>query len=375
MKIGDIRFDCRFYTGYKPCGKSLECTRCKYYEPRGVRILIIKLAAMGDALRTTSLLRGLKKKYPASFITWVTDSPSIPLLSHNSYIDRLLEFSFDDVISLLAEEFDILINLEKEQRALGLAQLVYARDKRGFALNEFGTLGIYNPESEYALVLGLDDELKFRLNQKTYQEIIFEMACLPYKGEEYVLEVPGAAQDFGKQFFERSRLNSCTQVVGIHSGCGTVFRTKRWTVDGWAERIRLLVRDSSIGVVLMGGNAERELNRSILEKLGDKQDRVVDAGVDNSIEQVMGIMSRCDLIVGLDSLAMHIAIGLRKKLVALIGPTSHTEIDIYGRGEKILGECEDAPCYRNECNRSPRCMEKISPQRVADAVREHLAYR
>ncbi|MCX7766040.1 MAG: hypothetical protein N2246_04970, partial [Candidatus Sumerlaeia bacterium] len=51
-----IKFDCKYYLGYKPCGKSLMCEGCQYYAPMGKRILIIKLGAMGDVLRTTPLL-------------------------------------------------------------------------------------------------------------------------------------------------------------------------------------------------------------------------------------------------------------------------------------------------------------------------------
>lgn len=45
----------------------------------GKRILIVKLAAIGDVLRTTPLLSGLKRAYPQSHITWVVDKEALPL--------------------------------------------------------------------------------------------------------------------------------------------------------------------------------------------------------------------------------------------------------------------------------------------------------
>ena len=59
-------------------------------------------------------------------------------------------------------------------RGPGLAALatqVTAPQKRGFGLNEFGNLTIFNPAAEYAYRLGVDDQLKFFRNQKTYQDI------------------------------------------------------------------------------------------------------------------------------------------------------------------------------------------------------------
>ena len=60
-------------------------------------------------------------------------------------------------------------------------------------MNEHGNLMIFNPAADYAYRLGVDDELKFRHNQKTYQEIIHEAAEIPYGRDEYVFVLPEEA--------------------------------------------------------------------------------------------------------------------------------------------------------------------------------------
>lgn len=327
---------------------------------------------MGDVLRSTPLLFPLKEKYPQSYITWLTDPASSPLLINNKYIDRMMTFSLEDVLSLLAEKFDMLINLEKEQRAIALAHLIEAPQKIGFALNEFGTLGVYNKESEYALLLGLSDELKFKQNQKTYQQIIFEMCGFNYKGEEYILELTEAARERERAFRQQHNLDRYRYVVGVHTGSGSVFPTKQWTVEGWRELLAEASRFPDTAVVLIGGPAEKELNRHVLEASGREPQNLMDAGCDNSVEEFLGIVNCCDLVVGLDSLAMHVALGLKKKVVALFGPTCHQEIDFYNRGKFIIGQCDIRPCYRNVCTITPRCMEKISGAEVARVTKELL---
>ena len=83
IKYSDIRFDCSFYNGYKPCTNGTKCFACYQYMSIGVpaeasrpclrfhecaptkeRILIIKTGAMGDVLRTTALLPALKIAFP-----------------------------------------------------------------------------------------------------------------------------------------------------------------------------------------------------------------------------------------------------------------------------------------------------------------------
>src|SRR5690606_13838928 len=90
--------------------------------------------------------------------------------------------------------FDVLINLEKEQQPLLLAGAIAAAHRLGYAPTRWGTPTIFNRESEYALVLGINDELKFRLNSKSYPAIIAEMVDVPYERDEYVLGLTDASR-------------------------------------------------------------------------------------------------------------------------------------------------------------------------------------
>ena len=61
-----LKSDCIFFPGNKPCKPHKEtgvtCENCNLYKPVGQKILIIKLDALGDVLRTTSILHALKEK-------------------------------------------------------------------------------------------------------------------------------------------------------------------------------------------------------------------------------------------------------------------------------------------------------------------------
>ena len=82
----------------------------------------------------------------------------------------------------------------------------------------------------------------------------------------------------------------------------------------------------------------------------------------------MGLVGLCDGLVSLDSLAMHVGVGFKKKIVALFGPTAHMEVDLFGRGEKIVSDFECAPCYKNSCDLKPCCMDAIKPEQVPESV-------
>jgi len=376
-----VQSDCRYYTGYKPCGKREDCTACPHYSPWSSQILIIKLAAVGDVVRTTAILPGLRKHHPDSCITWLTDPAAIPLLKTNPMIDRLYPFTVDGLAAVQAANYSLLLNFEKEPRALGFARNVTTYTRKGFAASRSGTPIAADADSEYALQLGLSDELKFRTNTLTYPQIIYEMAGLPYEGQEYVLELGEESLAFARKFARRigvaaesgagSSGVACqpAKVIGINTGCGTVFPTKRWTVEGFVELIEDLATIPGTRLLLLGGPLEREFNRAILARVGD---RAIDSGCDNSIEDFLGIIECCDLVVSSDSLAMHLAIGRKKQLVAFFGPTCHQEVDLFGRGEEIVTDFDCAPCYRTGCERHPSCMESLRGATVAAAVRRCL---
>jgi heptosyltransferase-2 len=329
------------------------------------RILIVKLAAIGDVLRTTPLLAGLKRAYPRSHITWVVDPGALPLLKHNPLIDRLLPFDFAALLPLECETFDLILGLEKETRGAALVSKIKATEKRGFGLGENGNIFPLNPASEYAFHLGLSDELKFYRNEKTYPELIFEIAEIEYRGDEYVLELGAEDLAFAARFAAKARLRKDGTVIGLNTGAGDVFANKAWTVEGYAELIRSLKKRPKTRLILLGGPREKERNRRILRRVGSA---VSDGGCDNPLGRFAALVGLCDLVVTGDTTALHLAIGLRKRVVALFGPTCAQEIELYGRGERIVSPVSCAPCYRRSCSRSPNCMEAVSAKEVLAAV-------
>ena len=114
------------------------------------KILIIKLGSAGDVLRTTSILSGLKEKYPDSAITWLVNEDGSELLKGNPNIDKIIPYSCDSAKALLSEHFDIILSLDKAEGGIKLASLVKAKEKYGFGLDEKGQLQPLNKKSEYS---------------------------------------------------------------------------------------------------------------------------------------------------------------------------------------------------------------------------------
>ncbi|MBI5969330.1 MAG: glycosyltransferase family 9 protein [Deltaproteobacteria bacterium] len=363
------RLDCRHFLGDRPCKFKQICEGCGEYDPMGQRILIVKLAAIGDVLRTTPLLSGLKRAYPQSHITWVADKEAFPLLKNNPYIDRLLAFDFSSLLALELETFDLVIGLEKEPRGAALTSKVNAREKKGFGLGLEGNVFPLSRASEYAFFLGLSDELKFYQNKKTYPELIFDVAELDYKKDEYLLFLSPEDLAFAEAFARQVGLRKGETTIGLNTGAGDVFANKAWTVEGYLKLIERLAKKPRTRILLLGGPNERKRNSHIMRKA---KGTAIDTGCDNTLGQFAALVNLCDAVVTGDTTALHLAIGLKKKVVALFGPTCAQEIELYGRGEKITTPLSCGPCYRRSCSISPSCMEAISVEEVTRKIQALL---
>ena len=362
-----VRLDCRNFKGDQPCAYNTTCLACLNYQSQGKKILIIKLAAVGDVLRTTPILSGLKRKYPQSFISWITQREAADLLKNNNYIDRLLVYDLPDIQRLKIEAFDILICLDKETEAVVLANQVKARQKFGFGLDSrTGNVIPFNKESRYAWELGISDELKFRKNKKSYPQIIFQMASLNYKQDEYILNIPESDKKYAQSLLDRIGLSRNKPIIGLNTGAGTRFTNKAWTEAGFIELIRLIRSNIDSQVLLLGGPKEHQRNARIISQVGQF---VHDAGCFHSLGQFAAIIDFCPLLVSGDTTAMHIAIALKKLVVALFGPTCDQEIELYNRGIKLISPIDCRPCYKRRCEKETSCMDLIKPADVFAAIK------
>ena len=74
------------------------------------------------------------------------------------------------------------------------------------------------------------------------------------------------------------------------------------------------------------------------------------------------------MATGLDSLGMHLAIALEKRIIALFGPTANKEVHLYNLGEVIIADRPCAPCLSTYCEMDTVCLDKISVDDVLNKV-------
>ena len=98
-----------------------------------------------------------------------------------------------------------------------------------------------------------------------------------------------------------------------------------------------------------------------------------DAGNDNSYARFAAFVELCSVLVTGDTFALHVACARDVPVVALFGPTSSAEVELYGTGDKIVPPgLECLCCYLPVCDVKPHCQALIEPDRVVAAVQRWL---
>ena len=366
--------DCPRFTGYKPCYPGVNCAVDGCYEKRkkNIHILIVNLDAMGNVLVTTSILPAVKRKYPHSVITWITLSNASRLLDNNHSIDTVFVWEPDSLVILGSMRFDIVMNVDKSQRSCALTMGIHAKQKLGYGLNDRGQIIPLNREAEYNYLLGLDDHLKFRLNTRTVSDILHQTMKLDYRRDEYVLNLSEEEKQFCVRYATEKGLAKARLVVGLNTGCSLLYPNKKMTVDQHIALIDRLSEDlPDVRLVLLGGPEDTERNVEIARRVGEK---VLSTPTTEGLRRGICYENLCDVVVTGDSFGMHSAIGLKKYVIAWFGLSCWTEIDLYGRGEKLFPETlECAPCWKRQCPYNLECIQLIDLERIVDMTKRYAA--
>lgn len=266
--------------------------------------------SLGDVLRSTVILHAKKLQ---GDVTWLTDLSAYPLLKGNPKIHRILFWDLNSAMQLLLERFDIVVNLEKTPGLSALATMIHAWQKYGFRFGESGTDAFYETINPFKIYT---DHSKKKDAGRCWQDVLFEMVGEKWNGEEYV-STPAMQEP-----------SDYIPKIGFNHKIGGKWPNKGWSMENW-QRLSSLVGDSGTW------------------QYGD------------TLDDYIKWARFCRVIVTNDSLGLHLAIAMGKKIVALFGPTNPDEVFLYGLGEKIVAKNGD--------------MSEIKPEVVFRAVQNLLA--
>ena len=356
-----------------------------------MKILILALSGIGDALMFTPALRLLKQELPQSEIDVMvmfggakdklTNTPSINKEIHFNFLQEGDIKSLSFVLSLRGK-YDVTINVYPSNRKeynlisflIGARKRVAVRYLRMNAVN-LGWLNNLTVEES-------DLTHNVQTNIRMVEKLIGKETNVKSM-DEFKLQIFFSDDDlaFAQNYLNEKNISVNDFVIGFHPGCATLKNhiKRRWEPEKFSLLATKLVEKYSAKILIFGGPEELELKKEVRNNIASKNVVVVET---ETLLQSSAVMKRCNLFITNDSALMHIASALQLPVVAIIGPTNINYIHPWNTKYKIASlDLECSPCFFYSpkpltCKRDDlkfKCIKELSVENVYDKVTEMIS--
>ncbi len=347
------------------------------------RILVIKLADIGDLLTATPALRALRATFPHARISLLTTPQCRGLVQRAGLADEEYLFA--------KQRFDSPAGMAHPDAAAELARLTrWLRQGRFDAALLLHHLTTSFGAAKYRALLaatgaplraGLDNGRGDFLTHRVADDGFGVRHEVGYCAE--VAALLGAPRDTGPLVFQLTDDDHTAAAgllaplgeapaVAVHPGSGGFSPARRWPVERFAA-VAAEVAAAGARVVVVGGPEERALGQTVAAAAGP---RALDLTGRTSLSVLGAVVQRCRAFVGNDSGVTHIAAAVGTPLVAVFGPSNHRAWGPWTGGRSaalvLRADLPCSPCvYRGNGLGTPEgcprrtCLELVTPDVVA----------
>ena len=348
------------------------------------RILIIRLSAIGDVVRTLPAANALRGKFPTAHIAWIVEEKARDLLTHQPEIDEIIVFQrnrwkkgilnpltflgtigevYRSVKKLRGKHYDIAFDFHGILKSGLISYLSGAKERVGFGRG-------YCKEWNHLFNNRKVSPRSNRISRFERNFALLGSLDLDGGGSDVDLHVSQEDMDFADQFFQSRCPVTSGHLVAIHPGTSPKTSYKRWASSKYSELADKLIEELKATVLFTWGPGEKAMVDKVRTQM--RRDSLI-APETHSLKQLAEIFRRCSLYIGSDTGPMHIASLVKTPVVGIFGPTDPIVNAPYGATPHIIVR-KDLPCSpcRNRGCKDVECMKTISSQDVFNAAKTLL---
>lgn len=336
------------------------------------RIAIVMMSAVGDAVHVLPVVCALKRRFPASHITWVLQPGPASLVRGHEAVDDIVLFergrglsAFLDVRrQLTARRFDLVLNLQVYLKAGLVTSFTNAPVKLGFdraRARDFNWLFTTHRIPAQPIQHVQDQYFEF-----------LDALGVPHEPVEWRLG-PWSSERESQRTFLAGFDRPIVPIV-----VATSKPEKDWLPERWAAVCDALVGDFGLAPVLVGGRTAREEHaaRIILGTAHTPPHSALGSG----LRGLVGIIDGAALVLSPDTGPLHMSVAVGRPVVSLIGYSNPRRVGPYRRFRDLVIDAYGEPGedYRATMESRPGRMARITVRDVLDKVeywRAHYASR
>jgi heptosyltransferase-2 len=366
--------------------------------PPHARILVVKLAGIGDLLLATPALLALRESYPQAHIDLLVTPDSAGLLTGWPVIDTIIvldKYLFDSPQQFLKHPLRLIdlwgtLRRGRYDAVLLLHHLTlfFGRIKHQALMLATGAkwrVGLDNGQGWF-LNVHVEDRGFGALHEAEYMMALAEAvgATIRRRTLEVALSEEERALACQLVYEDKEPDNVQHPIIALHPGGGGYSTARRWAPERFAQLADTLYQDLGGQLLLLGGPEEVALHQQVRAMMQSTMPVRSLAGK-GSIRVAAAVLEKTDLFVGNDSALMHLATAVGTPTVAIFGLTNHKAWGPYPgdtQDKRAVVVHLDLPCmpcfYREHMLGTPEgcatrdCLGLLGVEQVAAAARSML---
>ena len=313
-----------------------------YFSDVPPSILLVRFSSIGDIILTTPIVRAIRARHPGARISYVVREDLADLLRHNPRIDRLITWPHRGPLGPLAA----LLKQESWTHRLDLHGSLRSRHLRLLVGGEWH--GYPKHRLRRSLLIAT------KRARGGFLGPIVERYALAARDLDITLDdrpaeifISVEAEQAAARFLAEHALGRTRRLVALIPGAAHF--TKRWPPEHWRALVDRLAATTDI--VILGGDAERELGDSMVEVGGGA---VANAAGRFTLLGSAALLRKAAAAVAGDTGLMHMANAVGTPVIALYGPG----VEQFGffpwqAAARVLER--DLPCRPCSAHGSARC--------------------
>lgn len=272
------------------------------------RILIIRLAPLGETILTTPVIRALRQHFRDAHIAYMVAPAREDLVSANPYLNEVLTYqaSVPQLIYQIARrKFQLAVVLQPTFRLVLHAFLARIPFRMGFETNTGGkkllNLAVPNNTAQHETQRYLD---------------VIRALDIEITDDEPQVFVDSAGIAWANNFLENQKLNDSNPIIGLNPGAATTYR--RWHAPNFAVLGDRLHETYGAHIVITTGPREGELAYQVAKQMSHPAVIVNQA----TPMQLAALLQRCNLYISNDTGPMHLSTAVKTPTVAVFGASN-----------------------------------------------------
>jgi len=347
-----------------------------------MKILIVKLSAIGDVIHTLPSLNAIRKHYPDAHITWLIEEAASSLVVGHEALNRVIiskrtqwikkvfgpsclkniKEAYQFIKKLRDTEYDLIIDFQGLLKSGILIALAKGKRKTGF------DKGMEHMEHSYIFLNERIPPVNMDNHALLRNLMLINALGIKSKEIEYKIPVSDHTRKFIDSILLRHGIKSSELLVAINPVAK--WETKLWDNRKFALLADRLIEKYNTSVIFTGSQSDKNTMEDIMSFMSK---RAVNLAGKTTLKTLAALYEKTRFVISTDTGPMHMAAAVGTPVIALFGPTAPWRTGPFGSEHKILRSgVECSPCFKRQCS-TIDCMKQISVEQVLDAANSILS--